>query len=114
MHHVELVTDAGATILRAAGELDAFTAPDLASAFDQAGAQGDGLVVDLEAVSFMDSTALGVIVRGIRELGEAERPVRVVLPSGTARRVFEITTVERVLPLSESRADALAELAAER
>jgi hypothetical protein len=37
--------------------------------------------------------------------------VKVVLPRGPARRVFEITTVDRVLPVAHSRDDALEELA---
>ena len=63
------------------------------------------------AVSFLDSTALGVLVRAVRELGErggrrADRaPAR-----APARRIFEITTLDRVLPVAASREDAVAEL----
>ena len=34
----------------------------------------------------------------------------IVLPAGPARRIFEITTLDRVLALAPSRADALAAL----
>jgi hypothetical protein len=33
-----------------------------------------------------------------------------VLPTGTARRIFEITTLDRALPVAATRSDALAEL----
>jgi len=104
--------DSRATIVSAQGELDAYAAPDLIAAFDDT-VSDRRLVADLAAVSFMDSTALGLVVRGVREHGERGGIARVVLPGGTARRIFEITTLDRVLPVSPSRAEALAELARE-
>ena len=35
---------------------------------------------------------------------------RVVLPESSARRIFEITTLDRVLPIAPSRRDALRDL----
>ena len=70
-------------------------------------------MADLSAVSFMDSTALGLLVRGLREIGERGGRARVVLPRTTARRIFEITTLDRVLPVAESHADAVIALAAD-
>ena len=68
------------------------------------------MVADLTRVSFIDSTALGVIVRGVRALDEGGARVRVVLPAGSARRIFEITALDRVLPVAASRQAALAAL----
>jgi len=39
--------------------------------------------------------------------------VQVVLPSGSARRIFEITTLDRVLPVAPSRDEGLAALGAD-
>ena len=64
-------------------------------------ARDRSVVVDLGLVSFMDSTALGVVVRSVREIEERGDDSRVVLPQGTARRIFEITTLDRVLPVAE-------------
>lgn len=99
----------GAVIVRAQGELDAFCAPDLTRALEQTG-DAPGLVVDLELASFLDSTALGLVIRALRELEEAGREARIVLPRGDARRIFEITTLDRVLPVSGSLRAALDEL----
>lgn len=60
----------------------------------------------------MDSTVLGLIVRASRELTEAGARVRIVLPMGSARRIFEITALDDVLPIAETRSAALAELEA--
>ncbi len=111
MQGIEVLSTGGATVVSARGEVDAYVAPALESAFAQVSATGTAIVVDLEAVSFMDSTALGTVVRAVREADEGGRAARVVLPRGTARRVFELTTVDRILPVAPSRAEALAELA---
>ena len=97
------------TVVTALGELDAFVAPDLSATFSDV-ADDRRLIVDLTGVSFMDSTALGLLARMVREAPERSAEVRVVLPRSAARRIFEITTLDRVLPVSSSRAEALAEL----
>jgi len=109
VHRIRVDREPEATIVSAAGELDAYAAPDLSAAFDDV-IDDRRLVADLSAVSFMDSTALGLVVRAVREFRERGGAVRVVLPQGSARRIFEITTVDSVLPLSPSRAQALADL----
>jgi anti-anti-sigma factor len=114
VHRVHLEDDADATavVLVAEGELDAYTEPMLRRALEQVELDGDRhLVLDLSAVSFLDSTALGVLVKAVREVGERGGRARVVLPATTARRIFEITTLDRVLPVADTRADALEELA---
>jgi anti-sigma B factor antagonist len=109
VHGIELTSEQGASVLRAHGELDAFAAPDITRSFERI--HGTSRVVaDLSAVSFLDSTALGLVVRSVRELRERGAEVRVVLPTGTAARIFEITTLDRVLPIARSRGEALAEL----
>jgi anti-sigma B factor antagonist len=109
VHRIDVEREPDATVLHALGELDAFAAPDIAESFEQASGSAR-FVADLSAVSFLDSTALGLVVRGVRELREGGSAVRVVLPRGTAARIFEITTLDRVLPISASRAAALSEL----
>lgn len=94
-----------------AGELDAYAAPHLSDAFAQV-SQEHRVVVDLDAVSFLDSTALGVVVRALREVDGRGGQARIVLPAGSARRIFEITTLDRVLPIAPTRAQALAALVA--
>ncbi len=99
----------GAAIVRASGELDAFAAPDLEAAFEEVAGE-PAVVAHLESVSFMDSTVLGLLVRAVRELTEVGARVRVVLPAGVARRIFALTSLDEVLPVSDSLAAALEEL----
>jgi anti-sigma B factor antagonist len=102
-------TEPGVAVVSAEGELDAYAAPELTASFEDV-ARAENVVADLARVSFMDSTALGLVVRAVRELGERGAAVRVVLPQTSARRIFEITMLDQVLPVAASREDALAEL----
>jgi anti-sigma B factor antagonist len=111
MHRVEVERHANVAIVLAAGELDAFAVPDLASAFRKVHGTV-GVLADLDRVSFMDSSALGLVVRAARELRASGTEFRVVLPGGPARRIFEITGLDRALPVAETRLAALAELGA--
>jgi anti-anti-sigma factor len=105
MHRVLLEHDGPIAVVLAAGEVDAFVAPELEEAF--AAARDATLVVaDLTRVSFLDSTALGVVVRACR--ASADGRVRIVVPRGPARRIFEITALDRVLPVYATRAQATA------
>jgi anti-sigma B factor antagonist len=109
VHSISLENESDAAVVVASGELDAFVEDDLVGIFRETARQGR-IVVDLAGVSFLDSTALGILVRAVREVGARGGEIRIVLPDGTARRIFEITTLDRVLPVADSRAQALAEL----
>jgi len=92
------------------GELDAYDAPALRDTFatlirDHPGAT---VVLDLASVTFLDSTALGTIVGLLRRVRESGGELRVVLPETPARRIFEVTALERVLDVWPTRAAALA------
>jgi anti-anti-sigma factor len=113
VHRIRVERDGDGTVgvVRATGELDAFAAPDLEVAFAELRGL-DGVVVDLGGVSFLDSTALGTLVHEVRRVQRLEASVRVVLPDGTARRIFEITTLDRVLPVAPSLDEAVADVRA--
>ncbi|HEU0304222.1 MAG TPA: STAS domain-containing protein [Gaiellaceae bacterium] len=95
-------------VVTLAGELDAFDAPQLRSSLAALVEDAPHLVVlDLTAVTFLDSTILGTIVGLLRRLREAGGELRVVLPDSTARRVFEITGLDSALDVRASREEAI-------
>jgi anti-sigma B factor antagonist len=109
MHRVTIDRSAAVPVVVARGELDAYAEPDVLSAFVDV-REDLRVVVDLEAVSFLDSTALGAFVRALQQLNDRGGEALVVLPATAARRIFEITTLDRALPTSESRALAIEKL----
>jgi anti-sigma B factor antagonist len=92
------------------GELDAYDAPALRTTFAEVtdGRGGRVVVLDLTAVTFLDSTALGTMVGLLRRVREAEGELRVVLPETPARRIFEVTGLEAALDVWPSRDAAVA------
>jgi len=104
---IELVGDVYVVTLR--GEIDAFTAPslreDLRHLVEDTGAVS--VVVDLEAVVFLDSSALGALVGTLRRLRERDGQLRIVQPGTAASRIFELTGLDAVLDLYPDRAAAL-------
>lgn len=100
----------GGVVVGLGGELDAYHAETLREIL---GALAEGssnlvLVLDLSAVSFLDSTALGVMIGALRRLRESNGELRFVLPETPARRIFELTALDRALDVRASRAEAIA------
>jgi anti-sigma B factor antagonist len=110
MHDVSIRQQEGTAVVLASGELDAYAAPDLVAAF-AAVAGSQSVVADLTRVSFLDSTALGEIVRAARAREELGAGLRIVLPEGPARRIFEMTQLDRALPVADTLTGAIGDLA---
>src|SRR4051812_49828062 len=59
----------GATIIAVGGEIDVYTAPKLRDKITELVANGVyDIIVDMEAVEFLDSTGLGVLVGGLKKV----------------------------------------------
>jgi anti-sigma B factor antagonist len=89
----------GAAIVVADGEIDLETSPDLARALEGALDGRRRVVVDLQAVSFMDSTGISLLLTTAEQARRAEVEL-LIEPSAVVRRVLRLTGVERVLPLA--------------
>ncbi len=71
----------------------------------------DRLVVDLSGVTFIDSTALGVLIGGVRRVRDAGGAMTLVVTSRAVERVLSITGLDRVFTIHATRAAALESLA---
>src|SRR5438128_582959 len=88
--HIE---GAGVFRLDAAGEIDMSNCETLRDRITTilAGEQLTELVIDLDQVSFLDSTGINVLVAGWRTARRAATDYRVANAHGTVLRVLEIT-----------------------
>ena len=102
----------GHSVVRADGELDVSTAPQLRQTITTALDQGDGrVIIDLTAVTFMDSTTLGVLIGAHNKVREIGGALGLVCPDDRVRRVFSITGLDKVFTLHDTVPDAAAALA---
>ena len=101
-------TDGQVVVIAVHGQADLHTAPELRSAIGAALDGGaKGLVVDLSEATFVDSTTLGVLVGGVKRLRPNEGQLLIVCSDRNITKIFEITGLNRVFPIYETRAEAL-------
>lgn len=96
---VNHVDETASVVVR--GELDMYTAPQLRQELVGLVAQGARQVtVDLEAVGFVDSTALGVLVGGLKRLRQLEGDLMLRSASPRTLKVLEITGLTKVFTVT--------------
>ncbi|WP_433075658.1 STAS domain-containing protein [Dactylosporangium sp. CA-052675] len=89
-------TVGGHGVVRAEGELDVANAPELRDAIAAALDARPSLVVDLAAVTFMDSVSLGVLIGAYNRAREAGGGFAVVCADERVGRIFRITGLDQV------------------
>ena len=96
-----------ACVVRLGGELDLYNASELREALNGACADSpERVVVNLEEVEFIDSTALGVLIEARTKL-ENRRAFLLASPALETRRALQISGLDRHFSVLESVSDAL-------
>jgi anti-sigma B factor antagonist len=91
------------SVLAIKGEIDVSTAPELRDrllAVAQTG--GETVIVDLSEVTFLDSTALGVLVSGLKRFRAEGGDLRLVVTGRSVAKVLEITGLVDVFSIFDS------------
>jgi anti-sigma B factor antagonist len=100
---IEELVDNGLPVISVTGEIDVATAPQLREALHGVIAQGDATVVlDLLGVTFLDSTALGVLVGGLKRCRELDGELHIVVHDARIKKIFEITGLNKVFPIVDT------------
>lgn len=102
--------EGGIDLVICSGELDLVSAERLHTALGRT--RGSRVVIDLTDVSFIDSTGLSILITAYRD--HPDGALRICGPSREVRRVLEVTGFADILPISGTRADAMAALAHDR
>lgn len=91
--------DARAVTVRLAGEVDLAAAPRVESAIEDAlaGEEGVDMMIDVDAVTFLDSTGLRVLVAAHARCAGEGRSLTLVNPSIAVSRILEITGLGQTL-----------------
>lgn len=100
--------DAHTCVVAVEGELDLSTAPRLKwMLLDSLATGHEGLVLDLSLATFMDSTALSVLVAVNRGLDEHAR-LAIVSAHADVLKIFEFAGMERMFAIFATLEQALA------
>lgn len=101
----------GVCVVAPAGELDLYTSSDFESELSRVISNGaERVVVDLTQTTFIDSTALGVLLGALESLRARGGRLSLVSADEAVLRVFEVTGLHRIFEIRGSRAEALADV----
>ena len=99
--------DSEASIIDLEGEVDVYTAPQLKQ---QIITLLDGgvkrVIVNLTAVDYLDSTALGVLIGGLKRLRERDGTLDLICPNPRIKRIFEITGLDKIFDIYSTEQEA--------
>jgi anti-sigma B factor antagonist len=101
-----LADDVGVVTLE--GEIDIYSSPQFKEVLlkgIEAGALH--IVIDLTGVTFIDSTALGVLVSGAKQVGPRHGRLDIICVDENIVRILEITGLDRIFGIYPSRSEAL-------
>ena len=99
----------GGHLIAITGEMDIAATPELSTVLLIAlGSPGTLVVLDLANVDFIDSTALGTLLKAAEEIEAAGKRLRVVCAGGPVRRLLEMTNLTNRFQLCPTRDEALA------
>jgi len=99
-------------VCRPAGELEAYSVNQLRQALAEM-ASSPRLVIDLSAVTFVDSAGLGALIGGIRHVRERGGDVAVACSRPVLIRLLHSTGFDRIVYVTDTVADATEALSGE-
>src|SRR2546422_11238520 len=91
--------DNGITVVAPTGRLDVAGAPALKEAISEVAKNGPPrIVIDMEGVSFVDSTGLGTVISALKQGRGRQGELRLAAPNQPARVVLALTTLALAFP----------------
>ncbi len=111
---IQVRRDQGHAIVAVAGDVDIATVTRLRERLFELAASGRTLVVDLDQVSFIDSSGLAALVGAARRAAAHGASLQVVCARPRTRQLFRLTGLDGQLPLARTLDGALQSLAAAR
>ena len=96
---IDVVVDGSGVVCRLSGELDSATGPLLRAVLNDRIDASQDTVIDLSAVTFIDSSGVGVLVGALRRFQETGHKLSLREPNPSIRRVLEMTGLSGALPI---------------
>ena len=100
---LQVVRNGTTTRIRPSGELDIASAPELERAIAEAAAKPDArLVLDLRALTFMDSSGLRALAQTNAHASRGDFELSIIRGPRQIERVLEISGLATLLPLVDA------------
>jgi anti-sigma B factor antagonist len=99
------------SIVSLVGEHETFSAEQIQKTLDEAIDDGLAVIVDLTQTDFLDSAAVGVLLRARDEAQRRSLRFALVIDDSTGwpvRQLLDVTGLISVFPIAETREDAIA------
>lgn len=104
---IRIDRDDNKCVITLEGEVDVYTAPRLKdSLLEQIEAGCQYMILDMDAVAFIDSSGLGVLVGALRRVKERSGSVRLVCSRDNILKIFRITGLDKVFPIFSNAEEA--------
>jgi anti-sigma B factor antagonist len=93
-------------VIELSGRFDAHIAPDVKGLLERADTSAR-TVVDLTAVTFIDSTALATLVSGMKRCRQRDGDLHLCGMQQPVRIIFELTKLDRAFDLFANQSEAI-------
>jgi anti-sigma B factor antagonist len=95
----DVTWDGPRALLAVRGEVDLDSSPDFLAAIQRALQHHHDLVVDLEAVRYIDSSGIAVLVQGQKQARSLGRSFRLRRPSPRVQAVIRLAQLDRLFEI---------------
>ncbi len=105
---VKSVEQQGVTVFLVEGEININTSPELKKTFEKS--QGKKIVVDLEKVSYIDSSGLATLVEILKKTRTQGGALGLSGMSEKVKSLFEITKLDRLFKIYPNQVEAVTQV----
>lgn len=95
-------------ILDINGEIDLYNAPEIKSKITELMEAGKSdIIINLEKVSYIDSSGIGVLISSLSNLKKAGGSLKIINVFASVRKVFELTKLTSFFDIYDSEEEAM-------
>lgn len=96
-------------ILKPEGRFDAYEVPKIDAWFEENAPDHGYVIVDVQAVTFIDTRALSMLVKWLKKLRENDGDLKLVNLTNPVRVIFELSRLDKAFTIYTTLTDALAD-----
>ncbi|MCS1350842.1 anti-sigma F factor antagonist [Mechercharimyces sp. CAU 1602] len=107
--HVDVISYRNVLVVRLAGELDHHTAEEVRTRVEKELETGmyRNLILNLQRLTFMDSSGLGVVLGRYKTMAEKKGTMRLCSVQPSVSRLFQLSGIHKILTVYDTEESAL-------